>query len=388
MAENKKIKIVIFNMSSYLDWEKGISNRNWHILRHLLLDERVEKIIAVDYLPHSLKRTVKTFYQMIFGYRAKKRIFKTPFSRILEISDRLIVYSSILPKISKSKFYQELNKLLVKLDFTDYLVWSYYPLEVGYFSKLKPILKIFDTVDNWSLHPSYKNFQDKLKDNYRAIDEQADVILTVADELKSLFHHQEKVHFLPNGVELKHYQKEYQIINRDIGDLKHPLIGYVGTIQDRLDLDLLEFLAKTNPEKSFVLIGPVWYKSIKEHFLKYPNIYFLGRKSYEELPMYLEQFDVGVVPHKVDNFIKTTNPMKIYEYLACGKPVVSTQSSGIGSLDEFVYLANNYQEFNKLIDKALKEDRPKLKELRMAAVSEQSWLKRVERMLEIIYQKI
>ncbi|MCX6785584.1 MAG: glycosyltransferase [Candidatus Komeilibacteria bacterium] len=388
MAENKKIKIVMFNMSSYCEWERDVQNRNWHILRHLLQTEEVEKIIAVDYPPRTFKRAIKTLWQQLGVYRGKTKIFKSLFSSAFTIDEKLVVYSSLWPYFSQKRFYQQLNELLAELDFDDYLLWSYYPLEIGYFNRLKPALKIFDAVDNWALHPSYRRVAAKLKDNYKLIDEQADVIFTVAEELKSLFAHQEKVHFLPNGVELKHYQKEYNIINRDIGDLPQPIIGYLGVIQDRLDLALLEYLAQNNPEKTFVLAGPVWYKSIEARFKKYANVHFLGRKSYDEAPMYLRQFAVGLVPHKIDNFIKTTNPMKIYEYLACGKPVVSTQSSGLADLDKFVYSANSYEEFNQQLNLALTEDKPKLKELRLAAVSEHSWLKRIKQMLAIVYQKI
>src|SRR3990167_440952 len=313
MKETEKINIVMFNMSSFSEWQSGIQNRNFHVLKNLRVNEKVDKILAVDYLPHSLKRALRNYKENIISQTDFKTIFRTPFSRAVEVDDKLTVYSSVLSKISSDKFYREIKSLIKKLGLKNYLVWSYYPLEVGYFDKLSPRLFVFDTVDNWSEHPSYARQKEKLIQNYKIIDQKADLIFTVAEPLQDLYGNKEKVHWIPNGVDLKHYQDNYPIVNRDIGEIKHPVIGYVGTIQDRLDQELLEYLVKTNPDKSFVMVGPVWYKEIAERFSNYANIHFLGRKSYQEVPMYIQQFDLGIIPHKVDKFSESTNPMKVYE---------------------------------------------------------------------------
>jgi len=378
----------MFNMSAYSAWQAGVQNRNFHILNQLLVDERVEQVVAVDYLPHTYKRAVRVWLDDILKPPPGQILFKSLFSRLVRVSDKLTVYSSVAAKFSLKKFYRNLNKIIKELGFDDYLVWSYYPLEIGYFKELKARLKIFDAVDNWVEHPSYKKFRARLLANYQAIDREADLIFTVAEEQQALFARQEKVHWIPNGVDLKHYQPEHNIINRDIGDLPRPIIGYVGTIQDRVDLDLLEYLVKSNPEKSFALVGPVWYASIQERFAGYRNVYFLGRKSYQEVPMYIQQFDVGIIPHQLDKFVKSTNPMKIYEYLACGKPVVSTGGAGINLFKDVVYIADEYKKFNQFVNQALTEDDKYLAHERVAAVKEHSWLKRTERMLSLIYKKL
>jgi glycosyltransferase involved in cell wall biosynthesis len=378
----------MFNMSAYSAWQSGVQNRNFHILNQLLVDERVERILAIDYLPHIYKRLARVFVDDILKPPPGEILDKSLLSRLVRVNDKLTVYSSAVAKLSLKKFYRDLTEILKELGFDDYLLWSYYPLEIGYFKELQPRLKIFDAVDNWIEHPSYKKFKDRLASNYQIIDQEADLIFTVAEEQQALFTRQEKVHWIPNGVDLKHYQREYGIINRDIGDLPKPIIGYVGTIQDRVDLDLLEYLVKSNPEKSFVLVGPVWYSSIQEKFAAYHNIYFLGRKSYQEVPMYIQQFDVGIIPHRLDNFLKSTNPMKVYEYLACGKPVVSTGGSGINLFKDVVYIADEYKKFNQFVNQALTEDDKYLAHERVVAVKDHSWLKRTERMLSLIYKKL
>jgi len=275
-----------------------------------------------------------------------------------------------------------LNKFLNSIKITKYYLWSYYPLDVSYYNYLKPNLKIFDAVDDWSLHPSYSKFKNKIIDNYKIINEKSDLIFTVSDELQNLFDN--NVYWVPNGVDVKHYQQEYPIINRDIGSLTKPIIGYVGTVQERFDAELLEFIAKENKDKSIVIIGPIWLTEIKNKLSKYSNIFLLGRKSYQEIPMYLQQFDVGIIPHKIDKFVKSTNPMKMYEYLACGKPIVSTSGSGIEVFKESIYITNDYREFNHFIQETLRDNNQKLINERLDIIKEHSWLKRTEKMLEII----
>jgi len=388
MKNEKKLQIVMFSMSSYSEWQKGIQNRNYHILQNLVKDERVEKIVMIDYLPHTWKRFFRNWQRNILKKNNLEEVKSTFFTKIYKVSEKLFVYSSILPKLSSRKFYHQLNKFLISLGFKDYLVWSCYPLNVSYFKELPAKLFVFDTVDNWSEHPSYAKFKKQLIQNYKTINKKADLLFTVSSDLQNLYDDSSKVYWIPNGVDVKHYQQNYPIINRDIGEIKKPIIGYVGTIQDRLDQDLLEFLAKSNPDKSFVMVGPVWYAEIKERFKKFANVYFLGRKSYEEVPMYIQQFAVGIIPHKVDRFIKSTNPMKMYEYLACQKPIISTAGGDIEQFKDQVIITNDFQEFNNSIQKALTDENEKAKQEKLEIIKEHSWFKRVEQMLELIEKKL
>ena len=380
-----KINLVMFNMSSYSEWQRGIQNRNYHILKTLLKNENIEKIVAIDYMPYNFKRFVKNYKENYLNNKLKV-IKNGLFTKVYEIDKRLIVYSSVLPFISKNRFYSNLNKYLKVIKFNNYHLWSAYPLSIDYFDKLKQDLKIFDAIDNWSEHPAYNKIKNKIIKNYELISKKADIIFTVSDEMQSLFLNHDKVYWIPNGVDIKHYQQKYAIVNRDIGSIKKPIIGYVGTVQDRFDIDLVEFIAKENNDKSIVIVGPVWNNEIVDKLSKYSNIYFLGRKSYTEVPMYIQQFDIGIIPHKLDKFIKFTNPMKMFEYLACGKPIISSSGSGIEMFKESIHITNDYRQFNHHIQKALKEDNNKLIKERLEVVKEHSWLKRVDRMLEIIKQ--
>jgi len=153
---------------------------------------------------------------------------------------------------------------------------------------------------------------------------------------------------------------------------------------------LIKFLAEHNPEKSLVLVGPVWNEQdeVKLNLEKYKNVHFLGYKKYNEAPMYIQQFDVGIIPHKKAGFSASTNPMKMYEYLACGKPVVASSNIGTDNVDEMILTADGYQDFNKAIDQALKENNKEQEKRRRDFVKQYSWFNTVNKMLELINNKL
>jgi len=387
----EKLNIIMFNMSDYAEWESGIQNRNYHIFKQLALDNKIGKILAVDYLPVKIKRALRNYFQQWHkDFNLAERVSWA--TKCKKISDKVSVYSSVYPVLSLHKFYKELRKTAKKFfNGEKYLIWSYFPLETGYFRESGAELKIFDAVDNWAELSVYKSRKNLLKKNYHVLDDEADLIFTVSQDLENLFHHKEKVHHVPNGVDFKHYQREYPLLNKDIGTIQKPIIGYVGNMQDRFDTDLIVYLAKNNPDKSFVLVGKVWRekrKEMEEKLKVLPNVYLLGRKSYAEIPMYIQQFDVAIVAHKINNFIKSTDPMKIYEYLACGKPIVSTQESTVKELNEFIAVTDDYQKFSQKINDLLADDRQSLREERMELAKNNSWLKRTEKMLELIEEKL
>ena len=106
----------MFNMSSYSEWQHGVQNRNYHIIQTLLANERVNKIVAIDYLPHTFKRAVRNYKENIAANLGFKVLEKKLLSKAWGASDRLVVYSSVLSKFSGKRFYQELKDFLQKKD--------------------------------------------------------------------------------------------------------------------------------------------------------------------------------------------------------------------------------------------------------------------------------
>jgi hypothetical protein len=171
-------------------------------------------------------------------------------------------------------------------------------------------------------------------------------------------------------------------------EIKHfakPVIGYTGFLSHRrLDISLLEQIAKKRPDWSLVLIGPEdeVFKSSILHTVK--NIFFLGSKKPEELPGYVKGFDVAINPQRLNDATMGNYPRKIDEYLALGKATIVTRTKAMEYFNGVAYMAESPDEFVKAIDKALHENNAELSRHRTSVGCSHSW----ENSVNLLYQAI
>lgn len=391
IMSKQKLNIVMFNMSKYSDWQKGVVNRNYHILHNLTKNENINKIIAVDFFPFTWKKAIKTYIkdQILNDTRGSIK-YGDLTSRCWQISSKILVYSTIDSVLNSKKIIFELNKIIKMQEMENNLiVWNYNPLYTDYLhNQFNQVLNIFDAVDDWLEHASYKKYKNKLKKNYQDILENSNLIFTVSQYLKKeLFKNQNNVHWMPNGVDLDFFQSQTNVSER-LNDIPKPIIGFLGILQDRIDSNLLEFLAKKNTDKSIVLAGPVWKNFPKEKLNKYSNVYFLGPIPYQEIPSLYNGFDVGIITYKTTKFIQSTDPMKFYEYLAAKLPIVSTPVAGLDRFQELIQIADTHEKFHHLINQAIKEDKDELIEEKLNVLKNNTWQYRIKQMIDLIYNKI
>lgn len=394
-----KFDIVMFNMSTMYDWDHGVVNRNFNILNTLAKEDLVSRIVAVDFFPLKCKRAASHYLKnILWEVKGAEMVYGDLTSACYQKTDKIYVYSSIDSIFSWKIVARELRKIEKALNLKNIIFWSYNPLFLDFIGKLNEKLFVFDTVDNWSEHSEYLKLasKNKLLENYKIIADQADVIFTVSEELLDFYKklsRQRDIHWVPNGVDYDHLN-DPELLNKDneLAKLSGKIIGYLGTInKDRLDLDLIADLAQHNLDKNIVLGGPVWQdskKEINQLLKKYKNIHLLGRIDWADAPSFISRFDVAIIPHKINEFIKSTNPMKMYDYLACGKPIVSTPGAGLDLFAEFIDIASTSYEFNKAVNQVLINDTAHKQDLRRQAVKEHSWHKRVDEMVEIIAKKL
>ncbi len=165
----------------------------------------------------------------------------------------------------------------------------------------------------------------------------------------------EKMVFSCNGVDYDHFAKLDKEVTFDstfkkILEEGKPIIGYYGAMANWFDYDMIKKLAKDRPTYNIVLLGIKYDGSYDEANLeKYPNIYFLGPKKYEELPYYASKFTVCTIPFLVNDITQATSPLKLFEYMALGKPIVTTAMKECKKY-ESVKIANNTDEFIKICD--------------------------------------
>lgn len=166
-------------------------------------------------------------------------------------------------------------------------------------------------------------------------------------------------------------------IPEDIERIPKPVIGFFGEISEKTsDFGLLEYIAEKLPDVSLVFIGPV--SADVSMLTQFDNVYFLGQKPYEQIPVYGKEFDVAIMPWNQNKWIEFCNPIKIKEYLALGKPVVTTYYPEVEPYRNLVYVSHDYDEFISCIHKAIREcDKSKI-EHRRKRVENETWDNKVK----------
>jgi len=249
-------------------------------------------------------------------------------------------------------------------------------------SSFHPIANIYQSVDDISQEAYMARHG--IEEEKKAI-QAADLTLVTSQELyrlKSPFSN--NIHILNNAADNKNFNQavtEDLPKPKEIAHLKGDLIGYVGNLDGvRVDYPLLKFIATSYPDKQLIMVGPInndIYKTIGLDQL--PNVHFLGGKPITELPAYLKHFSVCIIPFLKNTLTKSIYPLKINEYLAAGKSVVSTDfSPDIASFKDFIYLADTHTDFIDAIDQAIGDNAPEKVQARLAKAATNTWAARIK----------
>ena len=216
-----------------------------------------------------------------------------------------------------------LDRLFAEQNIKRHVLWYYTPMAIGFSRHLKPLAVVYDCMDELS---AFKNAPRVLRDREAELFERADLVFTGGQSLyesKRLQH--PSVHAFPSSIDRKHFAQAREIDTdpADQAGIPHPRMGFYGVIDERLDTELLDGIAAARPDWHLVMIGPV-AKIDPADLPRRPNIHYLGMKSYEELPAYIAGWDVAALLFARNESTRFISPTKTPEYLAAGKPVVST----------------------------------------------------------------
>jgi UDP-galactopyranose mutase len=223
--------------------------------------------------------------------------------------------------------------------------------------------------------------------------ERADLVFTGGQSLyEAKRDRHPSVHAFPSSIDVAHFEQALSVENEpaDQKDIPHPRIGFCGVIDERTDIELLAQIADLRPDWQFVMIGPV--VKIDENDLPRPsNIHYLGGKDYKDLPSYIGGWDVAMMPFALNDSTKFISPTKTPEYLAAGRPVVSTPIRDVVrpyGEKGLVRIASTAEEFINAIETALNEDADSRRALAREHLSTMSWDKTQTAMAELIGQVI
>jgi glycosyltransferase involved in cell wall biosynthesis len=252
-----------------------------------------------------------------------------------------------------------IDRLIGELPAPDPVLWYYTPMPIAFTHHVRARAVVYDCMDELSL---FHGAPPALVGRERALLERADVVFTGGHSLyehKRAHHHD--IHPFPSSVDVPHFAaaREQLADPPDQAGVPHPRVGFFGVIDERLDLALIEALADARPDLHFVMIGPV--VKIDPAALPYrPNLSWLGARTYEELPAYLAGWDVAILPFARNEATRYISPTKTPEYLAAGRPVVSTSIRDVvkpyGEAG-LAWIADTASEFSEALDEALASDR-------------------------------
>ena len=235
------------------------------------------------------------------------------------------------------------------------VAWYYTPMMLPFSRHLDAHVVVYDAMDELS---KFRFAPPKLLDLEQELIDTADVVFTGGSSLyEAKKGRHANVHCFPSSVDRVHFLKARarQFDPADQEDLPRPRLGFYGVIDERFDTELLSKVAEMRPDWSFVMVGPV-VKISEDELPRRPNIHYLGSKTYGQLPAYLSGWDVALMPFAMNESTQFISPTKTPEYLAGGKPVVSTPVKDVvrhyGQL-EGVLIAEGAESFVAACDRAL-----------------------------------
>ena len=395
------IEIIIF---PFHDWRKceqqGLMRRDTSVVLGLASHPAVSRVLVVDRplaLPHLLFEAVRG---RSWRVRQGELVRKDSLSSLTKVSEKLYVLDFIVPDIVHSLLLRRgwwphiLQQESVArqtraaagwLGMANPILWLCTPISAPLIGRAGESLVVFDAIDNWIHHSEMGAYREAAARGYETIRQRADVIFCVSESLtKSLGGGRADPFWIPNGVDASLFTPDGPLA-ADVLEFPSPRVGYAGAIEKRVDIELLTEVVLALPSVSFVFVGP-YDRRLVAPVRKLPNAHFLGARRFDELPAYLRAMDVCVMPHRVNAFTSSMSPLKLYEYLACGRPVVSTPVAGTESFRGLIEIASTPTEFVASITKAMQSADPDEVGARRRAVEAESWQVRVNQMVDIVVE--
>ncbi|HEY9791894.1 MAG TPA: glycosyltransferase [Candidatus Obscuribacterales bacterium] len=294
----------------------------------------------------------------------------------------------LLPNIvginfNQTLYLKKIRRALHSLGVVNPIVWVNDQNSVTLVRALGWSVSVYDVTDDWAAASLSPRQRTAVITNDKWLVDNAQHVVVCSAHLRELKSAAKSLHLIPNGVDWRRYHPDNLANVRrpsELSLLTGPIVGYTGTLhEDRLDVDLICDLSTRVPNCNFVFVGPNCLSRKNDLRLRtYPNVNLIGAIPYSELPSYVAAFDICMTPHKVSEFTDSLDPLKLYEYLATGKPVVSTCCAGFRDFPELVQLCASAEDMAAAIGSIVATGGPKkLSAARLAYAANNGWSNRI-----------
>jgi len=289
-----------------------------------------------------------------------------------------------------------LRQTLRQLGMDEPIVWFSQPGMVDLPGMIRlPRLLVYHVVDEYSAYEGHTPAsRRRLREREREMMSQVDTVIVVSQKLyeaKRPFNL--NTYLVPNGVDYQAYAAALADphLPDDLRVIKSPRLGYSGLIGDRLNLNMLKELARDNPEWSLVFIGEVRVSqqvATWQALLAMPNVHYLGLVEISQVPHYLKGLQVGLMPYVKSQESENISPLKLYDYLAAGLPVASTDIPAAREFSQYIHLADSPQNFTRAVRTALADTTPERRQVRCSIAAQHTWEVRVEQLSDIFQAQL
>lgn len=285
-----------------------------------------------------------------------------------------------------------LQRALRQLHMARPIAWFSHPDMVDLVQEIPPVsMRLYHVVDEYTgyagLSPGSRR---RLEEREKQLIAQADIVVVVSKKLLEARQPlKTQTYLVPNGVNYQAYAVALADPYRpaDIASIKPPRLGYSGLINERLDLKLLAELAQANPNWSLVFLGEVRFSHHNEEWqslLVRPNVHHLGPVEIGQVPHYLKLFQVGLMPYVQNRETENISPLKLYDYLAAGLPIVSTDIPAAHEFSHWVYIGHDPCSFVEAVSTALADVTAEQSQLRREMAAQHSWEARAGQLSDLI----
>ena len=297
-------------------------------------------------------------------------------------------YSPAIARLNAALVRRWIAPHLRRLNISKPILWLYQPEHAPLLGRFEERLVVYHCIDEFTAgtighkHRTIAALEAKLIS--RADIVFANSLLTYGNKRALNVH----TYRIPSGVDVEHFAQALDSatpVHPAIAAIPHPIAGFVGNINNKLDIPLLSTVIARLPDWQFIFVGQTYPQFVDLYPLqKLPNARFLGRFPFQDVPALVKGMDVCLLPYAETEFARYRSPLKLYEYLAAGKPVVSTDHPEVREFSAWVRIASTPEEFAAAIMQAWRKDSPENQHRRAEISHHHSWEARVDDMEQIM----